>query len=179
MKFVETALPGAFVIEIERQEDERGFFARTVCAERFAQHGLNGAFVQQSVSFNTRAGTLRGLHFQAEPHAEDKLVRVTSGALFDVIADLRRGSPAYGRWLGIELSAENRRQLYIPRGCAHGFQTLAPDTEILYQMTVPFHAGSARGVRWDDPALAISWPPCAERVISNKDRSLPSMGELP
>lgn len=179
MKFTPTPLPGAFVIDIEPREDERGFFARTVCAEEFSRLGLNGRFVQQSVSWNRRAGTLRGLHYQAAPHEEDKLVRVSRGAIYDVIADLRRDSPAFGRWFGVELSADNHRQLYIPRGVAHGFQTLLPDTEILYQMTVPFAPDAARGLRWDDSVLQIAWPQCADRTISDKDLGLPTLTELP
>jgi dTDP-4-dehydrorhamnose 3,5-epimerase len=173
MKFTPAPLPGAFVIDIERHEDERGFFARTVCAEEFIRHGLNPRFVQQSVSWNPRAGTLRGMHYQAAPHEEEKLVRATRGAVFDVIVDLRRDSPAFGRWFGIELSANNYRQLYIPRGVAHGFQTLCQDTELAYAMTVPFCPDAARGLRWDDPALAIAWPDCRGRMISDKDCALP------
>lgn len=179
VKFTPTGLPGAFVIDIEPIEDPRGFFARTVCAEQFAQHGLNAHFVQQSVSYNARAGTLRGMHYQTAPHAEEKLVRITRGAVFDVIVDLRRDCPTFGRWFGVELSADNRRQLYIPRGVAHGFQTTLPDTEVLYQMTVPFHPDAPRGLRWDDPSVEIAWPDCDERVISDKDRVLPQLGELP
>jgi dTDP-4-dehydrorhamnose 3,5-epimerase len=156
--FVETPLAGAYAIEIEPNADERGFFARTMCREEFARYGLNAAFVQQSVSWNPRAGTLRGLHYQAAPHQEDKLVRVTRGAIFDVIVDIRRESPTYGQWFGIALSAQNHRQLYIPKGFAHGFQTTAPETEALYQMTAPFHPRASRGIRWDDPMLAIGWP---------------------
>jgi len=173
VKFSATPLPGAFVIEIEAHADERGFFARTVCEEEFARHGLNARFVQQSVSWNERAGTLRGMHYQAAPHEEEKLVRVTRGAIFDVIADLRPDSPAFGRWFGVELSADNRRQLYIPRGVAHGFQTMTADAEILYEMTVPFQPEAACGLRWDDPDLNIAWPQCTERIISAKDRELP------
>lgn len=182
LKFTTTPLPGTFLIDLDRHEDERGFFARTICAEEFAQHGLNGRFVQHSVSWNPRAGTLRGMHFQAAPHEEEKLVRVTRGAIFDVILDLRRDSPTFGRWHGIELSADNHRQLYIPRGVAHGFQTLKPDTEILYAMTAPFHGESARGLRWDDPQLGIDWPTCpahGDRLISDKDKNLPTLAELP
>lgn len=177
MKFMPTPLPGAYVIELEPIEDERGFFARTVCAEQFARHGLNASFVQQSISRNRRAGTLRGLHYQAPPHSEDKLVRVTRGAVFDVIVDMRRDSPAYGCWFGVELSANDGRQLYIPAGMAHGFQTLLPDTDLLYEMTVAFQPDAARGVRWDDPALGIPWPACDARIISDKDRTLPLLGE--
>jgi dTDP-4-dehydrorhamnose 3,5-epimerase len=175
MIFTQTPLAGAFVIEIEPSGDARGFFARTVDGEAFAAHGLSAGFVQQSVSWNPRPGTLRGLHYQAAPHAEDKLVRVTRGALFDVIVDLRAGSSTYGCWFGAELSADNHRQLYIPKGFAHGFQTLRPDTEISYQMTASFHAEAARGVRWDDPAIGIDWPDAAGALISDKDRALPGL----
>lgn len=179
MKFSATPLPGAFVIDIDALKDARGFFARTVCTDEFATQGLNGHFVQQSVSFNHRAGTLRGLHYQATPHEEEKLVRVTRGAIFDVIVDLRRASPAFGRWFGIELSAANHRQLYIPGGMAHGFQTLEDDTEVLYEMSVAFHPESARGLRWDDPQLGIAWPACPARIFSERDQSLPLFSELP
>ncbi|MEO3433800.1 dTDP-4-dehydrorhamnose 3,5-epimerase [Inquilinus sp. CAU 1745] len=172
MRITRAPIDGVHVIDIEPREDARGLFARTVCREEFARHGLNADFVQQSVSWNPRKGTLRGLHYQASPHGEDKLVRVTRGAVFDVAVDIRPGSPTRGRWFGVELSAENRRQLYIPKGFAHGFQTLLPDTEILYEMTAPFHAGSATGIRWDDPALAIGWPE-AERIMSDRDLALP------
>jgi len=171
LKFTATSVPGAFVIDVDPIEDERGFFARTICFDAFSQTGLNPRFVQQSVSWNPRAGTLRGMHYQISPNAEEKLVRVTRGAVFDVIVDLRHDSPMFGRWHGVELSAENHRQLYIPQGVAHGFQTLLPETEVLYAMTTPFHGPSARGLRWDDPALAIEWPECASRVISDRDRT--------
>jgi dTDP-4-dehydrorhamnose 3,5-epimerase len=173
VKFTATPIPGVFIIDIAPHQDERGFFARTVCMEEFAQHGLDGHFVQQSLSWNPNAGTLRGLHYQAAPHEEAKLVRVTRGILFDVIADLRQGSAFFGQWFSIELSADNRRQLYIPAGVAHGFQTLLPNTEILYEMTVPFHAEACCGVRWDDPVLGIVWPEFNHRIISEKDRALP------
>jgi dTDP-4-dehydrorhamnose 3,5-epimerase len=156
--FTESALAGAFVIELERIEDDRGFFARSFCAEEFAAHGLPAVMPQCSVSFNARRATLRGLHFQADPHAEDKLVRCTAGAIFDVIVDLRRDSPGRGRWLGIELTADNRRSLFIPRGFAHGFITLTDGSEVLYMMSVPYVPGFARGVRWNDPAIGIDWP---------------------
>ncbi|MES2935504.1 MAG: dTDP-4-dehydrorhamnose 3,5-epimerase [Pseudomonadota bacterium] len=178
MKFTPTPLAGAFVIDIETLEDERGFFARSVCDKQFAEYGLNAHFVQQSMSHNLRTGTLRGLHFQTAPYAEDKLVRVTAGAVFDVIVDLRRDSNSFGDSFSIELSADNHRQLYIPRGFAHGFQTLMPATEILYQMTVPFRSEAAAGLRWDDPALAIAWPACTDRIISDKDGELPFLNEL-
>ena len=179
MRFTPTSIPGAYVVEIDPVVDERGFFARSVCVVEFAAHGLDARFVQQSISFNPREGTLRGLHYQAEPHGEEKLVRVTRGAVFDVVVDLRPESPAYGSWAAAELSAENRRQFYIPQGVAHGFQTILADTEVAYQMTVPFRAEAARGVRWDDPRLAIAWPSYSGRLISERDRALPLLGERP
>jgi dTDP-4-dehydrorhamnose 3,5-epimerase len=151
-------MAGVWLIELEQIADERGFFARSLCAEAFAQHGLEGRMAQQSVSWNALRGTLRGLHWQAAPHAEDKLVRVTRGAVFDVVVDLRAGSATCGQWFSTELSAQNRRQIYVPQGCAHGFQTLVDDTEVFYQMTVPFHPEAPRGLRHDDPTLAIAWP---------------------
>lgn len=177
MKFIALALPGVFAIDIEAHSDERGFFARTICKEEFVARGLVPCFVQHSVSWNPRAGTLRGLHFQA-PQAEHKLVRVTRGAVFDVVVDLRADSVSYGRWQALELSAHNHRQLYIPPGVAHGFQTLLPDTEVAYAMSAPYCAAAARGLRWDDPALAIDWPPCAERIISARDRELPLLADV-
>lgn len=177
MKFTQTRLAGAYLIDMEPHADERGFFARTVCVNDFAEHGLNGQFVQQSVSFNARKGTLRGLHYQAAPHEEDKLVRVTRGAIYDVIVDIRPESPTFGQWFGVELTADNRLQLYIPKGFAHGFQTLEDNTEVLYAMTVPFQAGMARGIRWDDPALAIKWPPPTPVVIGQRDRELLTLEE--
>ena len=173
MIFVETPLAGAYAIEVEPQADERGIFARVMCRDEFARYGLSVAFIQQSISWNLVAGTLRGLHYQGAPYAEDKLVRVTRGAVFDVIVDIRQDSSTYGQWFGIELSAENRRQLYIPKGFAHGFQTTRPDTEVFYQMTVAFHTAAQRGIRWDDPRLAIGWPDAASRLVSPKDRDLP------
>lgn len=177
MNFSPTSIPGAFLIEIEPHGDERGFFARTVCVEEFARHGLNGHFVQQSVSWNPLLGTLRGLHYQAAPWQEEKLVRVTRGAIFDVIVDLRPDSVTYGEWFGTELTAENHRQLYLPKGMAHGFQTLADETEVFYEMTVPYHAEAARGIRWDDAQLAVRWPNPASPLISPRDAALPLLVE--
>lgn len=179
MRFTPTPLAGAVLIDIDPVEDARGLFARTVCEDEFARHGLVGRFVQQSVSWNPHAGTLRGLHFQIAPDQEIKLVRVTRGAVFDAIVDLRPGSATYGKTFHTELSAENRRQLYIPGGMAHGFQSLHADTEVLYQMSAPFNSASARGLRWDDPALAIPWPACGERIMSARDRTLPLLHQLP
>ncbi|RMG13734.1 MAG: dTDP-4-dehydrorhamnose 3,5-epimerase [Planctomycetota bacterium] len=172
MKFLPTRVPGAYLIEIEPRSDERGFFARTFCRREFAAHGLPTDYVQQSVSYNVRARTLRGLHYQAAPHLEPKIVRCTQGAVFDVIVDVRPDSEARGRWVGVELSAENRRALYVPGGVAHGFLTLAPDCEVFYQMAEYYHAESARGVRWNDPAFGIDWPATPE-VISERDASYP------
>ena len=173
MIFKETELKGAYVIEPVASIDERGFFARTFCAEEFAKRGLAAGMAQCSTSFNTRRGTLRGLHYQDEPHAEDKLVRVTMGAVFDVIVDLRNGSPSYGRWFGQTLSAENRRMLYIPKGFAHGFQTLQDNSEVFYQISTFYEPASVRGIRWNDPDLAITWPDADHAIISDRDRTLP------
>lgn len=175
MKFHPTALAGVFLIDIEPHSDERGLFARTVCKDTFARHGLLADFVQQSISWNPHAGTLRGMHFQAAPHAEHKLVRVTRGAIHDVVVDVRRDSPDFGRWLAVELSADNYRQLYIPPGIAHGFQTLLPDTEVFYEMSAFYHAPAARGIRWDDTLAGIDWPACQNRRISLQDRSWPDL----
>ena len=163
---------GAFVIDIEKKEDERGFFARTFCEREFAELGLEARFVQCSISHNTRKGTLRGLHYQAAPFEEVKLVRCTAGALYDVIVDLRRDSPTFTKSFGVELTAHNCRMLYIPKQFAHGFQTLRDHTEILYQMTQFYSPESARGVRWNDPAFGIQWPP-DERIINERDQKYP------
>jgi dTDP-4-dehydrorhamnose 3,5-epimerase len=175
MRFTSTELSGVFVIEVEPRADERGLFARTYCREEFAAHGLCTEWVQCNVSFNARAGTLRGMHWQAPPHEEIKLVRCTSGSALDVVADLRSGSPTYRKWVAVELTATNRRALYIPDGCAHGFQTLVDGTELFYQMSAFYVPGAARGARWDDPALGIAWPPCGARVIAPRDLSFPDL----
>jgi dTDP-4-dehydrorhamnose 3,5-epimerase len=172
VKFQESPLAGAYTIEMDRLEDERGSFARSYCAEEFAARGLAAAMPQSSVSFNGRRGTLRGLHYQAEPHAEDKLVRCTAGAIYDVIVDLRPGSPTLRRWFGVELSAANHRSLFVPKGMAHGFLTLREDTEVLYMISVPYAAGFERGVRWNDPAIGISWP-TAPSLVSARDSAYP------
>lgn len=173
MTFTETPLPGAYLIEPDRLGDERGFFARTWCAREFAAHGLNAELAQCNISFNRQAGTLRGMHFQAAPHAEAKLVRCTQGAVYDVIVDLRPDSPTHRQWYGAELTAENRHMLYVPEGFAHGFQTLVPDTEVFYQMSAFYVPKSARGVRWDDPAIGIVWPETSERILSDRDARYP------
>jgi len=172
MIFTETPLPGAFVIDVERHSDERGFFARSFCAREFAERGLDARIAQCSVSFNRRRGTLRGLHYQAEPHPEARLVQCTRGAVYDVIVDLRPGSAAEGRWFAAELDAAGHRMLYVPEGFAHGFMSLVDDTEVLYQMSEFFRAESARAIAWDDPGLAIEWP-MAPTVISARDRAAP------
>lgn len=174
MIFTQAPLTGVYIINIEPKRDERGFFSRTVCREEFSQVGLNADFVQQSVSWNMNKGTIRGLHYQAAPYAEDKLVRVTQGAIFDVVVDIRLESATFGRWFGFELSAKNRQQIYIPKGFAHGFQTLQNETEILYQMTAPFHPEAAKGIRWNDFMLKISWP----IIIDYSDRFLMSEADL-
>jgi dTDP-4-dehydrorhamnose 3,5-epimerase len=166
--FKETQLKDAYIIEFDRIEDERGFFARSWCVREFEEHGLNPNLVQCNVSFNKKNGTLRGMHYQAPPHEEAKLVRCTKGALYDVIIDLRPDSRTCRQWLGVELTAENRRALYIPEGFAHGFQTLEDDTEVLYQMSEFYHSESARGVRYDDPAFGIDWP-VRNPILSPKD----------
>jgi dTDP-4-dehydrorhamnose 3,5-epimerase len=172
VRFTETRLPGVWLIELEPIADDRGWFARTFSTEEFAAHGLDPAVVQCNASFNVQAATLRGMHYQAEPHGEAKLVRCTRGAIFDVIVDLREDSPAFCGWTGHELSASNRRMLYAPVGTAHGFVTLAGDTEVLYQMSHRYVPDAARGVRFDDPAFGIEWP-VAPAVISERDRGYP------
>ena len=176
MRFEPLPISGAFRIDIEPISDERGFFARTFAAEEFQARGLKTDFVQRSLSFNAKKGTLRGLHWQAPPDEETKLVRCIRGAIFDVLVDIRRGSPTFGRWHGLELSAENHAAAYVPAGCAHGFQTLVDGSEVVYEITPAYVAAGARGVRFDDPALAIAWP-LAEMTISARDRSLPSFAE--
>ncbi len=173
MIFTETRLKGAFIIDPERREDERGFFARTFCQEEFGSHGLNMQFVQCSTSYSKKKGTLRGMHYQAAPHEEAKLVRCTRGVIFDVIIDLRPRSQMLSQWVGVELAAEEGRMLYIPEGCAHGFQTLADETEVSYQMSEFFHREYARGVRWDDPAIGVGWP-LSNPILSERDGSYPN-----
>lgn len=170
MEFLKTKLPGVFEIHIEAKPDERGFFARTWCQNEFESQGLAGKLVQCSLSFNKRKGTLRGMHYQVAPHEEAKLVRCTQGVIYDVVLDLRPNSPAFKKWVGVELTADKRNMVYVPRGCAHGFLTLEDQCEVIYQMSEFQHAESARGVRWDDPAFQIKWP-SAVKVISERDRN--------
>ncbi len=172
MKVTPAGLDGAFAIDLEPHTDERGFFARSFCADELARHGLNGRVSQMNVSFNRSKGTLRGMHYQRDPHGEEKIVRCTRGSIVDVIVDIRPRSSTRGRWVALELTADNRRALYIPLGFAHGFQTLTDDAEVLYLMSNSYVPGSAAGYRYDDPVFGIRWP---ERptVISAKDLDYP------
>jgi dTDP-4-dehydrorhamnose 3,5-epimerase len=172
MIFTETDLKGAFVVDIEKHQDERGFFARSWCRREFEAHGLNPKLAQCNISFNPHKRTLRGMHYQAKPFEEAKLVRCTRGSLHDVIVDLRSDSPSYKKSLGVVLTAENRRMLYVPKGFAHGFLTLENDTEVFYQISEFYMPESQRGFRWNDPAIAISWPAEVE-FISDRDRNFP------
>jgi dTDP-4-dehydrorhamnose 3,5-epimerase len=172
MIFTETKLAGSFLIDLDRKEDVRGYFARVFCIEEFRTKGLNPQVAQCSISFNRRKGTLRGMHWQAAPKAEAKLIRCSRGAIFDVIVDLRPKSPTRLQHITAELSEENGRMLYIPEGLAHGFQTLANDTEVFYQMTEFFAPGCGRGARWNDPAFEIAWP-LPDPIMNERDRSWP------
>jgi dTDP-4-dehydrorhamnose 3,5-epimerase len=171
--FTETELPGAFLVDLERREDERGFFARAWCADEFGEHGLNARLVQANLSFNDLKGTLRGMHFQREPAAEAKVIRCTRGSIFDAIVDLRSDSPTFKRWIGVDLSAENRRALYVPEGFAHGYQTLEPETETFYLVSEYYTPSAEGGVRWDDPAFGIEWPDPGSPILSPKDANWP------
>lgn len=172
MIFTETPLKGAFAIDPERLADERGFFARTWCRREFEEHGLNPGLAQCCLSFNHRQGTLRGMHYQVAPHAEEKLVRCTAGTIYDVIVDLRTDSDTFRHWFGVELSSGNRRMLYIPAGLAHGFLTLTEGAEVFYQISEYYAPECARGVRWNDPAFGIRWPD-EVAMISERDRTYP------
>jgi dTDP-4-dehydrorhamnose 3,5-epimerase len=172
MIFKPTPIAGVYIIQPERMADDRGYFARTWCAKEFAAHGLETRLAQCSVSFNHRAGTLRGMHYQAAPFGEVKLVRCTSGAIFDVALDLRPDSPTFCRWFGAELSAENGSMLFLPVGVAHGFQTLAGASEVFYQISEFYTAQASRGVRWNDPLFAIAWP-LPVSVIAPRDAGYP------
>ena len=173
MKFTPTKIAGVWLVELDRRSDERGWFARTWCAEEFSRHGLHPGLSQCSISANARRGTLRGMHYQCAPHAEAKLVRCIRGALYDVGLDLRPASATFRHWVAAELTAENGRALYFPAGCAHGFQTLADHTEVFYSIATPWHPESGRGVRWNDPAFGIQWPLPAEALLSDRDALYP------
>ena len=172
MRFHHTKLAGVFEISLDAIPDERGFFARSWCKEEFRNHGLNPNLAQCNVSFNTRKGTLRGMHYQAPPFPEAKLVRCTKGAIYDVVIDLRPDSPAFTEWIAVQLSAADRNMVYVPEGCGHGFLTLEDGAEVFYQMSEFFHPESARGVRWNDPQFQIEWPG-EVKVMSERDRSYP------
>ena len=169
MLFTAVELPGVYLIEPERVEDERGFFARTWCQQEFAMQHLDARLVQCNISFNARRGTLRGLHYQIAPYEETKVVRCTMGAIYDVVVDLRPHSSTFKNWWAVELTATNRKMLYIPAGVAHGLQTLADKTEVFYQMSDFYHPECARGIRWDDAAFRISWP-LNPTVVSRQDQ---------
>ncbi len=172
MKFQATKIAEVFEIHVEPRRDERGFFARTWCRKEFEEHGLESTLVQCDISFNARKGTLRGMHYQAAPFAESKLVRCTKGSIYDVVLDLRPQSSTFKEWIAVTLTAENRCMVYVPKGCAHGFLTLQEETEVFYQMSEVYNAESARGVRWNDPAFGIAWPEKVE-VTSERDRTYP------
>ena len=172
----EIDVAGAFIIEPEKRTDDRGFFARVWCEAELKQRGLAGHISQINTGFSPKAGTLRGMHLQFPPHAEVKIARCTRGAAFDVVVDLRRGSPTYRRWAGVKMTPENARMVYVPEGCAHGYLTLANDTELVYTTTHTYAAAAARGVRFDDPAFGIVWP-APMQVISQADRSWPDFDD--
>jgi dTDP-4-dehydrorhamnose 3,5-epimerase len=172
MKFKELPFSGSFLLELEENHDERGFFARAWCKKEFESRGLNSNLAQCSISFNKRKGALRGMHYQIKPYEEAKLVRCTLGAIYDVIIDLRPGSPTFKKWYATELSAQNRHMLYIPEGLAHGFLTLKDNSEVFYQISEFYHVECAKGVRWNDPAFNIQWPD-AEIIISARDLEYP------
>lgn len=172
MKFVSIPLNGAYVIEVEPSFDERGFFARCWSADEFEERGLTTRLAQCSISFNSHRNTLRGLHYQNEPYAEAKVVRCSAGAMYDVLVDLRCGSPTYRKWFGVELNAENRKMLYVPKGFAHGFQTLVDNTEVFYQISENYRREASSGVRWNDPSFAIDWP-ITNPILSERDRTFP------
>jgi dTDP-4-dehydrorhamnose 3,5-epimerase len=176
--FTPTELNGVWLLDQERRADSRGYFARSFCSGEFAAHGLPTSFVQCNISYNMQRGTLRGMHWQADPYPEGKLVRCTRGAIFDVAVDLRNDSPTRHRWVGFELTVETGRSLYIPAGFGHGFQTLTDDAEVFYQMTENYQPGLARGARWDDQAFAIAWP-LPDPILSDRDMSYPLLAAQP
>ena len=176
MNFIDTAVKDAFIIDIEKKTDDRGFFARTWCKKEFEEHGLQEDLVQANLSFNKRKGTLRGLHYQLSPYAESKLVRCTKGAIYDVIIDLRSHSPTFRHWIGVELTEDNYRMLYVPEGFAHGYQTLQDNSEVVYHVSQCYVPNAELGIRWDDPSFKIEWPITEERTISSKDQMWPNYG---
>lgn len=180
MHFHELPIAGAWTVESDPFADDRGWFVRTSCADEFREHGLDPVIAQSNLSHSFREGTLRGLHLQTAPHEEAKLVRCVRGAVWDVLVDLRPGSSSYGKWHAVELAADDGRAVYIPRGCAHGFQSLRDDTQLLYQISTAYSPDHATGVHWADPDLAIDWPeaPAAGRTISTRDEALPSLARF-
>ncbi len=177
MNFSRTSLPGVWVIELEPKEDERGFLARTFCENEFADHGLHAHWPQCNLTLTRKRGTIRGMHYQAEPKPEIKLIRCSAGAVHDVLVDVRRDSPMLGKWEAFELTALNRRTLYVPGGIAHGFQCLEDNSELFYQMSEVYFADLARGVRWNDREVGIAWP-LPDPMVSERDRNLPLLSEL-
>ena len=177
MKFTESRVPGAWIIDITAIHDDRGFFAMTWLPDQFRKHGIDPALAQCNLAFNHKRGTLRGMHFQAAPEPDAKLVRCLSGRMFDVAVDIRPGSPTRGRWAAVELAAGDGRSLFVPAGFAHGFVTLEDDTTVFYMMGAAYRPALARGFRWDDPRVAIAWP-VAPQTISERDRALPALDDL-
>ena len=174
MIYTQTKLPGVYQLDLERFDDNRGFFAPSFSASEFADHGMASVFVENNISYSKSAGTLRGMHYQASPHGQDKLVRCTRGAIFDVAVDLRPQSPTFKQWIGVHLTDENRSMLYLPADCAHGFQTLTDDTEVFYMVSSPYKPSAGRGFRWDDPEFDIEWPATDERILVERDRTYPN-----
>src|SRR3954471_389681 len=172
MKFSETTLPGVWLIDLELREDERGFLARTYCDNEFAAQGLNTRWPQYNLTLTKKRGTIRGMHYQEEPKPEIKLIRCSAGAIYDVLVDVRRGSPMFGKWQGFELTAQNRKMLYVPAGIAHGFQCMVDNCEVFYQMSEFYVPELARGLRWNDPTVRITWP-VSEPTLSDRDKNLP------
>ena len=179
MIFVKTKFADAFVVELEKHEDERGFFARAWCDCEFAAHNLNAQWVQANLAYSKAKGTLRGLHYQVAPYQEAKLMRCIRGAIYDVILDVRPESPTFKQWLGVVLTADNHKALYVPQGFAHGYQTLTDDSEVFYPVSQFYTPGSERGIRWNDPTFAIQWPLTEGLVISEKDQNWPDYAGAP
>lgn len=177
MIITDTKLAGVFIIEPQQFTDERGFFAPSFRAREFASHAMVSQFVEHNISYSSRRGTLRGMHYQAAPHGQAKLVRCTRGAIYDVTVDLRPESATFKQWIGVELTAENRKMVYLPGDCAHGFQTLTDGSEVFYMVSSVYVPESGRGVRWDDPAFKITWPETEERILIQRDREYPNFSK--
>ena len=179
MLFTPAPLADACIIDLQKREDDRGFFARAWCQQELAAHELNARVVQCNMAFNPKRGTLRGMHYQMSPHQEAKLIRCIRGAIYDVIIDLRPSSPTYMQWMGVELTADNRRMLFVPEGFAHGYQTLMDHTEVFYHVSEFYQPGAERGIRWNDAAFGIDWPPVDIRLLSPKDQNWPNFMPVP